>query len=236
MDIDGGVGVDLRMGRAARLDVVCKAVTQAAQGGDHHAVMPQLNIGQRRQRCFTRIKRILYASCQQPVINRIKPKVDGLLGMEKTQRTTAKCFPRTPKHEHDADAATESIRFVLQDNFYNEQRSNAFDDILVPGTGGFDITVKDAKDGFKIVIKAVPWDRIIYDPHSRRKDFSDARYKGMVVWMDYDEAIELYPDAESVLEDMQTGSDTYDDKPRWMDNARRRVKIVHLYYYKGKEV
>src|SRR3990167_3607977 len=50
--------------------------------------------------------------------------------------------------------------------------------------------------------------------------------------MDYDEAIALYPAAEEVLEAMQTGSDNYDDKLRWMDNTRRNVKIVELYYRK----
>src|SRR3990167_3037274 len=32
------------------------------------------------------------------VINRCKPKVDSLMGMERANRTTAKAFPRTPKH------------------------------------------------------------------------------------------------------------------------------------------
>jgi len=50
--------------------------------------------------------------------------------------------------------------------------------------------------------------------------------------MDYDEAANLYPEAKDVLEDMQAGSDTYEDKPKWMDNTRRRVKIVELYYKK----
>jgi hypothetical protein len=29
------------------------------------------------------------------------------------------------------------------------------------------------------------WDRIIYDPHARRKDFGDARYLGQVIWLDF---------------------------------------------------
>jgi hypothetical protein len=173
------------------------------------------------------------------VINRVKPKVDGLLGLEKTQRTTAKCFPRTPKHEKAADAATEAIRYVLQDNFYNEKRSSVFENIGVEGTGGVEVIVKEygKEKDLKICINHIFWDRIIYDPHSRRKDFSDARYLGQVVWMDYDEAVDLYPDAEDILEDMlgSTGN-TYEDKPRWMDTTRRRVKIVELYYHDGGDV
>lgn len=178
------------------------------------------------------------------VINRIKPKVDGLLGMERTQRTTAKAFPRTPKHEKAAQAATEAIRYVLQDNFYEQVRSEAFENIIVPGTAGIEVQVKPhGADDYKITLKSLMWDRLIYDPHSRRKAFADARYLGVVVWMDYEDAIDLYPDASDVLEAMQTGSSTYDDKPRWMDNKPRwmdnkrlRVKIVELYWYEGKDV
>jgi len=168
------------------------------------------------------------------VINRFKPKMDGLFGMEKTMRTTAKCFPRTPKEDHDADAATEAIRFVLQDNFYSETRSAAFENLAIEGTGGCEVIVKKPKkegDSYKIVINHVFWDRIIYDPHSRRKDFSDARWLGQVVWMDYDIAVATYTDKANILEAMfgETGQ-TYDDKPRWMQADRRRVKIIELYY------
>jgi hypothetical protein len=174
---------------------------------------------------------------QAPVIiNRIKPKIDALMGMEKGAKTTAKAFPRTPQHEKAAEAATESIRFVLHDNAFDQTRSSVWENILIEGTGGAEVCVKYKGDEPKIVIKPIMWDRLIYDPHSRRKDFSDAKYLGQVVWMDYDDAVEMYPEAKNVLESMQTGSTTYDDKPRWMDNTRRRVKIVELYYHRDGDV
>jgi len=168
------------------------------------------------------------------VINRIKPKIDGLMGMEHANRTTAKAMPRTPKHDKGAQAATEAVRFVLQDNMYPQHRSDAWENLTIEGTGGIEIMVKPDKadDGFKIVVRQIMWDRLIWDPHSRRKDFSDAKYLGQVVWMDFEDALALYPQAEDVLESMQAGSRTYDDKPRWMDTARKRVKIVEMYYRK----
>ena len=168
------------------------------------------------------------------VINRIKPKMDGLMGMEAANRTTAKAQPRTPKHSAGATAATEAVRYVLQDNSYGEHRSSAWENLTIDGTGGMEVIAEDMGEGkdIRLTINHIMWDRIIYDPHSRRKDFSDARYLGQVVWMDYDEAVSLYPDAADVLEAMQSGSSTYEDKPRWMDNTRRRVKIVELYYYR----
>lgn len=169
------------------------------------------------------------------VINRIKPKIDGLAGMERQNRTTARAYPRTPVHDKDATAATEAIRFVLQDNFYSQLRSAAWDNLCVEGTGGLEVVVKPYGKEFKICIHHIMWDRIIYDPHSRRKDFSDARYLGQVVWMDYDQALDMYPDGEDVLETMLEGSETHEDKPRWLDTNRKRVKIVEMYYLDGKD-
>lgn len=170
------------------------------------------------------------------VINRIKPKMDGLMGMERANRTTAKAQPRTPKETGAALAATEATRYVLQDNAYEQKRSTTWDHLLVEGTGGIEVIVKpvEGKDNdYDVVVNAIPWDRIIYDAHSRSKSFSDnPRHQGQVVWMDYDEAAALYPAGKDILESMQSGSSTYDDRPRWMDAGRRRCKIVELYYRK----
>ena len=95
---------------------------------------------------------------QAPTVdNRIKPKMDNLMGMETANRTTAKAFPRTPKHEKAAEAATESIRYVLQDNTFNSTRSAMFDNILVEGSGGCEVFVKK-KDPTRIYIKPIFWE------------------------------------------------------------------------------
>ena len=163
------------------------------------------------------------------VINRIKPKIDGLKGMERTNKTTAKAYPRTPTHEKAAEAASESIRFVLQDNMWGDIRGSIWDNLIIEGSGGCEIIVKPKDNDFKIVINHIRWDRFFYDPHGLRKDYDDCRYLGQIVWMDYDEALNENPEGKDVLEVMQSGSQTYDDKPRWMD-ARKRVKIVEMYY------
>lgn len=169
------------------------------------------------------------------VINRIKPKIDGLKGMERTNKTTAKAYPRTPTHEKASEAASESIRFVLQDNMWGDIRSHIWDNLIIEGSGGCEVIVKPQGKDFKIVLNNIRWDRFFYDPHGRRKDFQDCRYLGQIVWMDYDEALSENPDGKDILEVMQSGSQTYDDKPRWMD-ARKRVKIVEMYYRKDGDI
>lgn len=172
------------------------------------------------------------------VINRMKPKNDGLLGMEKTQRTSAKAYPRTPKEEGAADAATEGIRFVLEDNAYPQIRSAVFDNILVEGTGAAEVIMEEAGSDFRVVINQIIWDRLFYDPHCRAKDFNkkNCRYLGQIKWMDYDDAVYEFPDGKDVLEtSIGTGSETFEDAPKWIDGKRRRVKVAEIYYYNKGE-
>lgn len=180
---------------------------------------------------------------QPPVIdNRIKTKIDYLVGLEKQQRIDPKALPRTPKHEDDADAATEALRYVAESQDYDAKRSGVWRNILVEGAGGIGVSVTESVDyngqpGIDIKISRYSWDRIFWDPHSAETDFEDAGYKGVVLWMDYDDALAMYKenkDAANILDVTLTSapSDTYDDKPKhslWADKKRKRVRICQIW-------
>lgn len=172
------------------------------------------------------------------VINYIKRKVEFLRGFERRMRSDPKAFPRTPDDESSANAATDALRYVGDANDFDEIRSNVYENFLIEGFGGADVIVEQRSTGPEIVIKQVPWDRLFFDPHSREKDFSDAKYKGIVLWMDKDDVLGQFPGSEDVLETTfasQSISDTYDDRPKfatWCDNKRTRVRIVQMHYIK----
>lgn len=177
---------------------------------------------------------------QPPVVlNRIRRKIDWLLGLEVKQRTDPKAFPRTPEHEQGAEAATDAIRFVCDNESWDDSRTAVFDNMLVEGFGGAEVTHRQTNRGrVEISIRHIPWDRLYYDPHSRKHDFSDARYLGEVVWMDEAEVIERYPDTKDSIESMRAetvGRDTYDDRPNmhWLDTKRKRVRVILEWYKKG---
>lgn len=183
---------------------------------------------------------------KQPEIitNRIKRKVDFLKGFEMGQRVDPRALPRTPRHEQDAESVEQSLRYVADDQRFDHKRSRVWDNLLVEGAGGYRVAVKEARHGVDIIIDRVPWDRMFYDPHSSEADFSDARYLGLVKWMDYDEALRVYgdsPEAKDALGDtmnQSTISDTFDDKPRWKvwaDKKRRRVRICQIWLLRGEE-
>lgn len=186
----------------------------------------------------------LRARGQAPiVVNRIKPKMDYLLGAERRSRTRPTCHPRTPADERAAKAATQALRFVLDDSDFDPVRSTVFEHLLIEGAG-FAEVVAEGNDagGTRVRVNPIAWDRGFVDPHARRRDFEDARYRGQVIWMDLDEARARYPERHEAIEAAyaQGGpadDDTYSDRPlRWADRRRRRVRIVEIWYREGERV
>ena len=170
------------------------------------------------------------------VINYIKRKVEFLRGFERRLRSDPKAYPRNKKDEQGAEAATDVLRFVGDANDFEIIRSEVHENLIIKGTGGVDVVVEQGRNGYEVKLKQVPWDRFFYDPHSRERDFSDAKYKGLVIWMDKDEALEKYPGKEHIIESTFINTaidDTYDDRPQfqnWCDSKRTRIRIVQIHY------
>ncbi len=174
----------------------------------------------------------------QPVVtfNRIQRKVNFLKGLEAQTRKDPKAFPRTPDDSGAAQAATDALRFVCDDNDWDQIRSDAFEAIIVEGTGAVMIGARNCKHGVDPQITAIPWDRFWYDPHARRADFSDAAYMGIVTWMDIEDARARWPEAGEIIDETLTtarDTTTYDDRPKfqmWADYKRKRIRIIEAYY------
>jgi hypothetical protein len=187
---------------------------------------------------LTEDQRQVYAKRKQPsiVINRVRRKVDWLRGLEMQSRTDPKAFPRTPKHEQGANAATDALRFVVDETDFDRKRSWVWENLLVEGVGGVEVI----HEGEDIRINYYHADRLFYDPHSRLPDFSDARYKGAVVWVDADDLIAQFPGKETEIRaSCAHGSEIsahFDDVPRWKqwtDTSRKRVRFVLIYWLDG---
>lgn len=183
---------------------------------------------------------------KQPVvtINRIKPKIDFLKGQEQQRRMMPRAFPRTPAEEEGATAATDAIRFVMDQSKWDRQRSACFDNHAVEGACAADVQVYQKPDGdICIEVVQIPWDRMWGDEHSRQRDWSDAKIKGQYIWMDIEDAIARWPDKKNDLEgtlsrEQSMMGETYNDVPRtrWADPKRKRVRIVEAWSKEGEKV
>mgnify|MGYP000921766869 CR=1 FL=1 len=179
------------------------------------------------------IERLRQRGQQATVRNRIKRKVDFLVGVEQRLRRDPKAYPRTPQHEADADTATAALRYVCDDNQWPNISSEAMHKGLVSGIGAVFIGI----EGEDPVLTEVPEDRFFYDPRSIKPDFSDARYMGLHLWLDTDEAKEKWPDKADELEEMMDadggGTTTsvveQDRDQQWGDFENRRVRVVEIW-------
>lgn len=171
---------------------------------------------------------------QAPIIvNRVKPKVEGLIGLYMLRNSDPKGYPRTKKHEKASEAVTDGLRYVADDNDFPFTKMMVAGDFFVEGYGGCLTDVRQKKNGeIEIKISHIPWDRIYFDPHSRALDFSDSRYFGIVLWMDEDQVREQFPDAnvDELLSGAQEVDETFEDRPRWYDRDRKRVRVAMEFY------
>lgn len=182
---------------------------------------------------------------KQPIVisNRVKPKIDALLGFEKRQRTDPRAYPRTPKHDQDAEGATDAIRFVCDQNRFSQTRSAAAENMFIEGIGAATVTMKPRQNGdMEVEITHVPWDRFYRDPHSRKRDFSDAGYMGVVLWMDEADVLAEFKGKEDIVascyaDDAAAEGETYDDRPRtsWSDKRRKRVRVLQHRWREGRK-
>lgn len=175
---------------------------------------------------------------RQPIVtdNRIRGKINWLLGSEKRGRTDPRAYPRNPDDEQAAQAATDAIRYVCDAATFEQTASAVLEDMLIEGYGGVDVIVADEADGINIKVEHFPWDRLFYDPHSRRLDFSDAKYLGGMAWMDEEDVLVRWPNAEAAITGayahQTSGSTTYEDRPHlfWADMSRKRIRVIQIHW------
>jgi hypothetical protein len=184
------------------------------------------------------------------VFNHIAPKINYILGTEIATRVDPETKPRTKSHEAESEASTDMLRYYADHIDFSSVRSDTFENMLIEGMGGFIFSPivrrgQDGKPEVDIACKHVEWDRIIFDHMSKRRDFSDARWVGLVLWMDLDEALDM-PEYAGKKEDLEAAvsssttptstEETFEDNPQtWSMRDPARVRIVQLFYKRGKK-
>jgi hypothetical protein len=143
------------------------------------------------------------------------------------------------RKEDAANAATDALRYVEQDQDLDIKKSKVFENMLIEGEGAVEVTVRQLKNGVvDPYVVRIAWHRLYGDPHSSEPDRSDASFVGYVTWMDFERAKLKWPDKEDVLTATQGrgASSTFDsmeDKPAWAswyDSKRKRIRINTHYH------
>ena len=174
-------------------------------------------------------------------INRIKPGVEGMVGVVDKGQTDPRAYPRNTPDENAAEVATDCLRYVADANRWKPTKLKAFRNMLVEGTTAVLIEV----DGqLEVKLRKVRWEEFFYDPFSREEDFSDASYMGIAKWQYLDAIASAYPEFRTQLTAICTNGDmvdpTWNDRPydhamMWSDPQRKRLLEVEMYHkYAGQ--
>lgn len=177
---------------------------------------------------------------QAPIVNnRIKVKHNGLRGLAGLNKTVPKAYPRNaPTDDGASDACSDGLRYAALKCDLNSVFAQVYDNYFCEGYSGVDIRVERNKRGdVDVTVDFVPWDRIFFDPFGRKHDFTDGRDRGFIMWMDKEDIIAAFPDADpqalTISEEVDGGGDTFDDKPSWyLARGVRERHMVCTHYFK----
>ncbi len=178
---------------------------------------------------------------QAPIVNnRIKVKLNGLLGLVSVRKGDPQAYPRNVDHDSEsAEVVTDGLRYAADKAALNSTFLECADNFFCEGYTGVNIVTETTPKGdAEIVIDHIPWDRIFFDPFSRKHDFSDARGKGFGVWMEEEDIRAAFPDApeDCYAETGQEQDETFQDKPKWSFKKGKRKRFfvaTHYLKYKG---
>lgn len=174
-------------------------------------------------------------------INQIKDVIAAHIGMIATQQTEIRAFSRTSAGAPAAETATKLIRYAIDASQIETKLREASEPFFIEGIGAMLIEC----DAENIYATQIDFRDFIYDPNSRRSDFSDARWMGFSRWLPAEDIEADYPDAFARLVpsgetadfcslDIATGfdKDTINDEPIWT-KGKEMVRVVEMYYLEG---
>ena len=172
---------------------------------------------------------------KQPIVvdNVVKPVIDSLLGLEIKSRTDIKGFPRNPNDDEAAEAATDALRFIADNNTFDKIKTRVAEHTFIEGRAAGITEVVKKGDRFEIKMAFIPYDRYFIDPHSMHLDSIDKKYDGMAIWMDAEDAPGKYKDADpGLFEFTAENMDVHKDRPEdgYYDKGRNRVKIIDMFF------
>lgn len=174
-------------------------------------------------------------------INLIRDNITAHIGLIAAQQTEIRAFSRTQTGAPAADVATKLIRYGIDAGQIETKFREASEQFFVEGVGAILIEC----DAENIYATLIDFRDFIYDPNSRRSDFSDARWMGFSRWLPVDDIEDAYPEAFARLApsgdradfyslDIATGfdKDTVGDEPAWT-KGKEMVRVVEMYYLEG---
>jgi len=200
----------------------------------------------------------------QPVItiNRIKPTIDLVLGAESKAKVEFVAAPRNDVDIENASIATESLKYIMDQNEGEYICAEAFENSVKAGWYFVEICENDDPFGEVVQLNGIDRSDLVWDPYAKNFDLNDGKYEIRGKWLELDDAIGKFPQHKETLESAvgdQTedekrerpyhGTEDQADRPgvvkwddpqisslEWVDRERKRVRLLECWYKVPAEI
>lgn len=192
------------------------------------------------------------------VINLIKPRIDSVIGDLLGRRAMMRARDKGSLDFEVAKHITEALRYVEEQNQFDESESRAAEGLLIGGQSWYKIGLEFDFLEPEIKISYRNNNDVILDRRCKRRDLKDAKRLWETVWVEQEDLIELYPDFEKEIkqamavdfntfdglttghdkewvgddyahsDNYQPSADTY-DLETFIDTKRRRIRLVNVW-------
>lgn len=132
-------------------------------------------------------------------INHVAPMIESLSGVYRRNRTDLRAYPTENGDARIAEVLTYALKNVLQNTGSDTEETEAFEETTVTGRGVLEIYPDfDADIRGAIKIRHVPWDMVVFGPHTR-KDLEDCENFFRWKWLSQDQLINSYPEMKKQI-------------------------------------
>lgn len=196
------------------------------------------------------------------VINLIKPRIDGVVGEFLGRRVMMRARDKGSADFEVAKHITEALRYVEDQNRFDEQESRVAEDMFIGGVGWYKLNLEFDFLEPEIKISYRTNDDIIIDRRCRRRDMKDAKRLYETVWVEVEDLVELYPQHEKEIREAaqktkepqgfadklrsyigddydktsNASSDTGWDFETFLDPGRNRIRLINVWERVQKRV
>lgn len=142
-------------------------------------------------------------------INKIRPNIQLLVGIESQNRSDFKAFPEGAEDSIKAEIATALLKNAVKRSEAEYKISEAFEDGLICGEGWAELYLDYMRNPLfgEMKLKVSDYNQWFPDPDAKEYDLSDAQYVCKVTYgLNRDQVLMLYPELEDKIDDIGDGS------------------------------
>jgi len=127
-----------------------------------------------------------------PVFNLVQINIDAIAGLEVNNRQDVKYLPRTAGDAKVNELLSSAAMWVRDQAKSEREESDAFTDAAITGIG---VTETRKPEPDMIAIDRRDPRTAFWDRNATKRNLADRRYAGRVVWLDLDEAEDMFAEA-----------------------------------------